>query len=103
MNEISFMFLKVVVAVCAALITAYVVPYLRALKNDTRYGMVIDMVTLAVKAAEQTFREPGKGAEKKAEVIRFVSGWLGDKGIEITEDELNQLIESAVFAMKQGE
>lgn len=103
MNDVSFLCLKVVTAVCAALITAYFVPYLRTLKNDARYKRVIDMVTLAVKAAEQTFKESGKGAEKKAAVIRFVSGWLGDKGIEITEDELNQLIESAVFAMKQGE
>ena len=59
------------------------------------------MVILAVKAAEQTFKEPGSGKAKKAEVIRFVSEWLTKHGMKVTDEELSQLIEAAVYQMKQ--
>lgn len=101
MDNATMMILKLVISVCAALITAYAVPYLRILKNDARYERMLDMVALAVRAAEQTITGQGQGAVKKAEVIKFVSEWLYGKGINITEDELDQLIEAAVYSMKQ--
>lgn len=101
MDNVTMMILKLVISVCAALITAYAVPYLRTLKNDARYERMLDMVALAVRAAEQTITGSGQGAVKKAEVIKFVSEWLYGKGINITEDELDQLIEAAVYSMKQ--
>lgn len=101
MDNMTMMILKLVISVCAALITAYAVPYLKTLKNDARYERMLDMVALAVRAAEQTITGSGQGAVKKAEVIKFVSEWLYGKGINITEDELDQLIEAAVYQMKQ--
>ncbi len=101
MDNVTMMILKLVISVCAALITAYAVPYLKTLKNDARYERMLDMVALAVRAAEQTITGSGQGAVKKAEVIKFVSEWLYGKGINITEDELDQLIEAAVYSMKQ--
>lgn len=101
MEDITMMILKVVVSVCAALITVYVVPYLKTLRQDKRYASLMDMVEVAVKAAEQTIKEPGQGDYKKAEVIAFVSDWMTDHGIKISQEELSQLIECAVFQMKQ--
>lgn len=95
------MILKIVVSVCAALITVYVVPYLKTLRQDKRYASLMDMVEVAVKAAEQTIKEPGQGDYKKAEVIAFVSDWMMEHGIKISQDELSQLIECAVFSMHQ--
>lgn len=100
MDNVTMMILKLVISVCAALITAYAVPYLKTLKNDARYERMLDIVALAVRAAEQTITGSGQGAVKKAEVIKFVSEWLYGKGINITEDELDQLIEAAVYSMK---
>lgn len=102
MDELTLLILKIIVSICAALITAYVIPYIKTLKEDKRYASVLDMIELAVRAAEQTITEPGQGKLKKAEVIRFVSEWLTRNGIGIMEDELDQLIEAAVFAMKQN-
>lgn len=101
MDNVTMMILKLVISVCVALITAYAVPYLKTLKNDARYERMLDMVALAVRAAEQTITGSGLGAIKKAEVVKFVSEWLYGKGINITEDELDQLIEAAVYSMKQ--
>lgn len=101
MEDITMMILKIVVSVCAALITVYVVPYLKTLRQDKRYASLMDMVEVAVKAAEQTIKEPGQGDYKKAEVIAFVSDWMTEHGIKISQEELSQLIECAVFSMKQ--
>ena len=101
MDEITLMILKVIVSVCAAMITAYVIPYLKTLRNDVRYKRLIDMVMVAVQAAEQAIKKPGE--QKKAEVEKFVSDWLEKQGIKISAEELDQLIESAVFTMKKGD
>lgn len=103
MNEITFSVLKIVVSVCAALITVYAVPYIKSLRDDARYKRVIDVIELAVRAAEQTITESGKGAEKKQKVVEFVQRWMNDAGIKITIDELSELIEAAVFQMKQAQ
>lgn len=102
MDELTLMILKVIVSVCAALITAYVLPYIKTLKDDARYAKVIEVVKLAVRAAEQVIRDPKSGNIKKARVLKVVRKWLGEHNIDISEDEIDQLIESAVFAMKQG-
>lgn len=102
MNELTFDILKVVVSVCAALVTVYLIPYLKTLKEDKRYGALVDMVEVAVKAAEQTFRTSGQGAAKKEEVMKFVTEWMRSHGINIDSYQIDQLIECAVYQMKQG-
>lgn len=100
MNDITFTILKVVVSVCSALITIYLIPYIYTLKEDKRYASLVAMVEVAVKAAEQTIGA-GQGALKKSEVIDFVSKWMNDNGVRITEEQLSQIIESAVYQLKQ--
>lgn len=100
MNDVTFNILKLVVSVSVAVISAFLVPYLRNKLKDEKYKNLIDMVKVAVYAAEQTIGA-GNGGLKKQEVIVFVSNWMRENGISITEDQLSQLIESAVFAMNK--
>lgn len=101
MNELTFDLLKIVISVCAAIITVYAVPYLKTLKEDRRYAQILEMVEVAVRAAEQTIKGAGKGVEKKKEVENIIYAWLLEKGIEITPEQINQLIECAVYQLKQ--
>ena len=101
MSELTFDLLKIVVSVCAAIITVYAVPYLKALKEDKRYASLVAMVETAVRAAEQTFKKSGQGAAKKEEVMTFVADWMQRQGIKISSYELDQLIECAVWQLKQ--
>lgn len=103
MNELTFDLLKIVISVCAAIITVYAVPYLKTLKEDKRYGQIVDMVEVAVRAAEQTIKGAGKGVEKKKEVEDIIFEWLLDRGLELTltPEQINQLIECAVYQLKQ--
>ena len=101
MNELTFDILKVVISICAALVTVYVIPYLKTLKEDRRYSQIVEMVEVAVRAAEQTIKGAGKGVEKKKEVESIIYAWLLERGIEITPEQINQLIECAVYQLKQ--
>lgn len=102
-EELTVMIFRMVVSICVALITAYVIPYIKALKNDSRYSKVIDMVALAVRSAEQTITDPKSGALKKSKVTGFIKNWLDQEGITMTDDEINEIIESAVYSMKNAQ
>ena len=101
MNDITFDILKIVISICAALVTVYVIPYLKTLKEDRRYAQILEMVEVAVRAAEQTIKGAGKGMEKKKEVEGVLYAWMIEKGIEITPEQLNNLIECCVYQLKQ--
>lgn len=101
MNDVTLTILKIVISVCSALITIYLIPYIYTLKEDKKYASLVAMVEIAVKAAEQTFRESGQGAAKKEEVIKFVSEWMTNKGVTISQEQLSQIIECAVYQLKQ--
>ena len=102
MNDITFNILKIIFSICIALVTAYLIPYIKSMCEDARYKNLVDMVAVAVRAAEQTFRESGMGAQKKEEVLNFISEYMTTHGFSISSYQLDQLIECAVYQMKQG-
>ena len=42
------------------------------------------------------------GPVKKDNVIIFMTEWANNAGIEITQDQLSQLIEASVYEMNMG-
>ena len=100
MSEIMLVILEAVVSVVVILISRYFIPYIKTITESEKYSDLMDIVIIAVRAAEQTIRESGQGKVKKAHVVAFVSKWLADNGINISEEMLDKLIESAVLNMK---
>lgn len=101
MSEMAFNILKIVLSCATALITVVLVPYIREKVKDSKYNKLLDIVEIAVRAAEQTIKGSGNGAVKKDEVVAFVTWWMVQHGISITEDQLDQLIEACVFNMNR--
>ena len=99
MNEITFTVLKIILSVASALITVYLVPLLKKWKENEKNKDLVQMIEVAVRAAEQTLKGEGQGAAKKQKVLNFIYNWLEKKGIKITEEQLDQLIEAAVYNM----
>ena len=103
MNEVWFEILVAVVvaivSICVTLVTKVLIPYFKAQTWAIQYEELVDTVRQAVEAFEQTIRESGQGKAKKAQVLAFVSNWLIEKGINITEQQLDILIEAAVKTM----
>lgn len=81
-----------VISILGAIITYMVVPYLKSKTSKEQRETIMFWVSVAVSAAEQIFNERGMGAEKKKFVVEF----LVEKGIKVSLDELDVLIESAV-------
>ena len=99
MNEVTFDILKLVVSIATAVVTLYLIPYLKSQTTTKQQEEVAKIVEIAVKAAEQTL---ASGTVKKNEVITFVTQWLTERGIKITDEQLDKLIESAVYSMKNS-
>lgn len=90
--------LEAVITLAVALVTGLVIPLLRQKLGAEKLNKVATYVQIAVEAAEQIFRESGKGAEKKAYVIQ----WLSDHNITVDSDKLDAMIESAVYNLGQA-
>lgn len=102
MNDLTFNLLKIVVSVVAALLAYYLVPYLKEKVKQEKYSDLVKAVNIAVEAAEQTFKESGMGKVKKEDVISFITKYLNDNNIAISDQQLDKLIESAVFQLNKG-
>lgn len=99
MNEITSIIIKIVIGVLLALITRYLIPYLKTLKDGARWNRLIDMVQTAVEAAEQSIHD--KGSIKKEDVTNFITNWLKESGVDVSAEEIDKLIESAVYKMNK--
>lgn len=102
MNEVLFNVLLGVVIVISVILTRYLVPYFKSQIQETQYMEVLDIIERAVLSAEQVLHAPNQGKAKKAEVVAFVSHYLAERGIHITEEQLDKLIEAAVYTMNSA-
>lgn len=87
--------LQATVCLCAAIITTFVVPYIKSKTTKEQQTQINEWVRIAVSAAEQVYEGPGKGDEKKV----YVLTWLSNHGISIDEDKLDAMIEAAVYEL----
>ena len=101
MNDFLFQVFLGIVTSAIFIITYYAIPWLKTQIHESQYKEVVEVVAQAVRCAEQTIRKSGSGALKKEQVLTFLESWLSQRGIKITSEQLNQLIEAAVYAMKQ--
>jgi len=91
--------IEAVIGLAAAVLTTVIVPYIRSRTTATQQAEISTLVKVAVTAAEQIYIGSGKGAEKKA----YVLAWLQANGVIVDVDKLDALVESAVYALKNGE
>lgn len=99
MNEVVFTILQAVVAVSTILIMRYVLPYLKVKLQSLIDATVFDAIMKEVRSVEQTMTGSGQGLAKKEEVIIRITLWANAHGIKVTQEQISQLIETAVFIM----
>ncbi len=98
MSEGLVQIISAVIILMGAVFTYLLVPYIKSKTTAVQYENIVHWVTVAVKAAEQVFNEGGMGERKKQYVIDF----LNNKGILISMDDLNILIEAVVHELNKG-
>ena len=97
MNDILFEILKAVIVLAIILVTRYAVPYIKMKLENSKQEWLVKWVDVAVRSAEQTISS--SGADKKYIVTKFIKEQLIKKNINISNEQLDNLIEAAVFAM----
>ncbi|MGJ0847406.1 phage holin [Tissierella praeacuta] len=86
------------IALIGAIITYVIVPFLKSKTTEKQRDTAKFWVQIAVNAAEQIYKEKGKGNLKKEYVLEF----LNSKGIKITDEQLDALIEATVYELNKN-
>lgn len=90
--------IQAVCALIAVVVSVVVIPYIKSKTTAEQQAQINAWVRIAVTAAEQIFIGNGRGKEKKEYVLQ----WLLARGITVDEEQLDAMIESAVYELKQG-
>jgi len=90
--------LEAVATLAVAIITTFVVPYIKSKTTLEQQTQLNAWVKIAVTAAEQVYEGPGQGDKKKV----YVLTWLKGHGIVVDEDKLDAMIEAAVYDLTQN-
>lgn len=83
-----------VIALLSALVTAFVIPWLKERIGAERLATWQQYVEIAVRAAEQLYGA-AQGEEKKAYVVQYLAG----KGIQFDTETVDKMIEATVLTL----
>ena len=86
-----------ILTVLFALVTLYVIPWIKSKVTAEELADIIKWVKIAVQAAEMIYKEAGMGKAKKAYVIEY----LNNIGVKYDADKIDGMIESAVLELKR--
>lgn len=89
--------IQALVPIISIILTAVIIPLIRAKTTTAQRENMAFWVESAVLAAEQIYSSPQMGKFKK----EYVSKFLAEKGINLTLEEVDVLIESAVNELKK--
>lgn len=102
MNDLLFNLLKIAVIAAIILIEAVVIPWIKSKTAGTNLAAIIMLIQEAVNGAEQSVKGQGQGTIKKAQVMQLVEEYCAAHKIKLTEDQISELIEAAVYTMNAG-
>lgn len=87
----------VVLSIVSVLVTGVLVPVLKQKYGKEKVLSVMDAVDIAVKAAEQIYKDNKQGNLKK----QYVLMRLNEQGFKVTEKELDDMIEASVLELNR--
>lgn len=102
MRDITLEILKLIVMIASCLIARYLIPWLKAGIDADKEARVKEIVSDAVYMAQQLY-ESKTGEERKEKAMEYIQKMLGIKGINISIDELDTILEAAVKQLKIAE
>ena len=101
LNQCLDILLPAVASVISVLLGVLAAKIKTTYDNKVQDEIVRTIVESVVKWTQQVY-EDCDGPEKLQAALQKASDILNEKGITVSESELNMLIESAVYGLKQG-
>lgn len=102
MNEVTTVALKCLIMILTTLITAVVIPYIRGKMGEDKWNRLQDYIAYAVRCANQIFGKDQCEA-KKNYVMGYIISKAQEIGLNISEKDIDLLIEAVVYEVKKGE
>ena len=87
----------VVLSIVSVLVTGVLVPVLKQKYGKEKVLSAMEAVDIAVKAAEEIYKETGQGDLKK----KYVLMRLNEKGFKITEKDLDEMRKASVLELNR--
>ena len=92
MSEENSKIIISIITIIGSIITTYLLPFIKAKTTQKQRENIYTLVNFAVKASEQIFCTECSGPKKK----EYVLNYLNEKGIKMSQNDLEILIEAAV-------
>ena len=101
----SELFVKIILAIisiCGALVTAYVIPFIKSKISSTELNKLIEYAKIAVRCAEQIYTVE-QWQEKKEYVMDYVMKIMNEKlHINLSYDQIDTIVEGIVNEVKHN-
>ena len=102
-GDFAAIIIKIIFALLSVTITYFIIPFLTEITDKYRTEKIDAFIQDSVVAAEQVIKGDKKGAEKKAKVLAAVTNWLNERHINLSEEEIDDMIESMVYMLNHSE
>lgn len=101
-NELFMKIVSAVITIIVALISAFVIPWIKEKIGVVKFNKLVEYTELAVRSAEQLFDEE-QWKEKKLYVTVYIKELCNDVfKLSLTDKDIDVLIEGIVNEVKKG-
>lgn len=90
---------EIIIYAACALIAAFLVPLLKEKLGAEKYAQLTTIIKTAVDAAEKKYEDIINDKERQTSKKQYVLNYLAEKGINLTDTELDALINSACLQL----
>ncbi len=99
MNELTTVALKCLIMLITTAFTVVIIPYIRQKMGEEKWLRFMEYIEYAVRCAEQIYT-PEEWEQKKSYVMHFVINKAEELGLDISEHDIDVLVEGIVNAVK---
>lgn len=100
MNEILFSIMVILLFALVFLGIRFFIPWIKEKIGNEKYERVKAEIQTLVYAIQERYGKELTGPERRAIVLEKIKEFLISKNISLTDDQLRELNDAAVFAMK---
>lgn len=105
-TEIINLVVQIVLVVLSSLVTVYLIPWIKASIDNKKqsvetdkWNQFMEFVNKCVEGVEKIYT-PEEWQKKKVEVFNMACSWAFEKGIELTTEQINLIVEGFVQELK---
>lgn len=101
-GELLVKIVLALISICGALVTAYVIPFIKSKISSTELNKLFEYAKIAVRCAEQIYTVE-QWKEKKEYVMNYVMNIMNEKlHIDLSYDQIDTIVEGIVNEVKHN-